>query len=163
MAKTKVPAKPKTKEVPVVEVSGEKLKRVSDIRTYKKDVLSFKSRIKVIQADMAEIVDNTDEGTEVLKLEQQLETARANLRRRLEGNSEWAKLTEDLADERLSLRDAERILSDYLLAYFADTKEKQVELGPHEAHEVILNGKLGKEKDFQTNLFSASAQEANNE
>jgi hypothetical protein len=63
----------------------------------------------------------------------------------------------DLADEKLSLKDAQDNLSDFLLAYFADTRERQIELAPQNAYELTIKAKLGKAKDFQTNIFSAPA------
>lgn len=150
---------PKKAKDKVIEVDGDAVRRIGTIRQYKGDIDSFKSRIKAIDERIGEIIDGLDEGTAVEKLQEQLEAARADLKRRLEGNSEYVKLTEDIADERLSLRDAESIMSDYLLAYFVDTSERQIELGPGEANEVILKGKLGKAKDFQTNLFSKKPEE----
>ena len=161
-AKTKVPKAPAPKKLDI-EVDAAALDIIAKVRTYDKDIRSFQSKAKQLSDDMTKIAEGTDEYTEVLKLNAQLETARANLKRRLAGNSAWIKLSEELAEERLSITDAQNSMSDFLLVYFADTKEKQIEFGPHEAKEVILRARLGKAKDFQTNLFSASAQEATSE
>lgn len=155
MPATKTKPKPK-KDVPVIEASATDVERHGLIRTHNQDIKAFKSRLKGLVERAQKIIDGTAEGQEVDKLADQLNVARENLRRRLEGNSEYMKLTEEMADERLSIRDAERVLSDLLLANFADTRERQIELGPHEAYQVILRGRLGKPKDFQTSIFSGA-------
>lgn len=156
---TAVPKAPAAKKL-VIEVDAEKINIISKVRTFDGDIQSFKSRIKNIQEDMQDILDEVNEYDAVVVLQGELEVAKANLKRRLQSNSKWLKLTEDLADERLSKKDAEANLSDFLLEYFADTHEKQIELGPQNAREVVYKAKLGKAKEFQTNLFSAPAQEA---
>jgi len=150
---TAVPKTPEPKKLEI-EVDGEKLAWIGKVRTFDADVHSFQSRIKSIQESMQDVLDGTDEYSAVLRAQDELETARANLKRRLDGNSEWIALTEDLAQERLSLKDAQANLSEFLLGYFHDTGEKQIELGPGNGREVILKGRLGKAKDFQTNIFS---------
>lgn len=65
-----------------------------------------------------------------------------------------AEIIEGLAEERLALKDAEGNLSEFLLGYFHETGEKQIDLGPGQGREVILKGKLGKQKAIQTNIFS---------
>ncbi|HEX4775068.1 MAG TPA: hypothetical protein VH234_06145 [Candidatus Saccharimonadales bacterium] len=157
---TAVPKKPEPK---TLEISGEKLNIISKVRTFDGDIKSFKSRIKTIQERMQEVLDGTDEYSAVLEAQGKLDLTKENLKRRLDGISEWIKLTEDLAEERLSLKDANENMSDFLLAYFADTREKQIELGPKDAREVTIKARLGKAKDYQTNLFSAPAPEAAND
>lgn len=136
------------------EVDGEKLQIISRVRTFDGDIRAFSSRMKTIQERMLEIIEVTDENEAVEEAQGTLDNAKAALKRRLESNSEFMKLTEDLADEKLSIKDAKDNMSDFLLAYFADTHEKQIELGPGDAKEVIIKARLGKSKDFQTNLFS---------
>lgn len=136
------------------ELSSEQLHVISKVRTFDGDIRSFKSRIKTLNERITEIIENTDEHEVIVSLKDKLELARDNLKRRLSNSSEYVKLMEDLADEKLSLKDAQANMSDFLLGYFADTHERQIELGPKQAREVILNGRLGKPKDFQTNIFS---------
>jgi hypothetical protein len=137
-----------------ITVDGDHLEWIGKVRTFDADIHSFESRIKTLREQLVEEIENTDEYDEVLELQEKLKTARDNLKRRLESNQTYMDLTEDLANEKLSLKDAQANMSDFLLGYFADTHERQIELGPANAREVILKGKLGKPKDFQTNLFS---------
>ena len=62
-------------------------------------------------------------------------------------------LLEQLADEKEALKTARQNLSGFLLGYFHETGERQIELAEKDAREVILKGKLGKPKDFQTSIF----------
>lgn len=137
-----------------VEVDAEQLQWIHKVRTFDADIHSFQSRIKTLNDQIQEEVEKTDEYTEVFELQEKLKVARENLKRRLSNNSTYIDLVEDIANEKLSLKDAQANMSDFLLGYFAETHERQIELGPANAREVILKGKLGKPKDFQTNLFS---------
>lgn len=152
MTPVKVPSTPEPK---TLETVAEQSNLVSKVRTFDGDIKAFKSKIETIGERMEEIVSSIPEHEAVIDLNTKLSVARDALKRRLESNSEFVKLTEELGEERLSLKDANENMSDFLLAYFAENKEKQIELGPHEAKEIIIKAKLGKAKDFQTNIFSA--------
>lgn len=151
-----VPKAPEPKHIDL-EVDAGKLNLITKVRTFDGDIKSFESRIKTIKERMQEVLDVMDEYEAMSDAEARLKLLKEDLKRRLDGNSEWIKLTEDLAEEALSLKDAKDNMSDFLLAYFAETHEKQIELGPKEAREVVLRGRLGKAKDFQTNIFSRVA------
>jgi vacuolar-type H+-ATPase subunit I/STV1 len=134
------------------ERTGDNL--IPKIRSFDGDVKSFQSRIKTLNEQVQEEIENTNEYTKVAELTTDLAVARAALKRRLESNSSYVDLMSDLADEKLSLKDAQENMSDFLLAYFKQSGERQIELGPQNAREVVLKGKLGKAKEFQTNLFT---------
>jgi enamine deaminase RidA (YjgF/YER057c/UK114 family) len=144
----------------LIDEQGNSDANINKIRTFRDDVSSFQSRAKTIKEQLQEEIENTDEYDKVIEAETVLRVAKENLKRRLSSNSHYIELTEEFAEEKLSLRDAQANLSDFLLAYFADTKERQIELAPQNAYQVTIKAKLGKAIDFQTNIFS---QGGNNE
>lgn len=137
--------------------SGDSL--IPKVRNFDNDIFSFESRIKVLKEQLQDELENTDEYTEVQRLSEALKVARENLKRRMQNNRIYMDLTEELGDEKLALKDAKANMSDFLLAYFVKTQEHQIELGPKQAREVIIKGRLGKPKDFQTNIFSNREEE----
>jgi len=143
-------SKPKTKEI---EVNAKVLGWVEKVRTFMQDIESFKNRIATIKEQLVEMAENTNEFTEVQRCEEALAVARENLKRRLANMDGYNDLNEELADEKESLKTANQNLSDFLLGYFHETGERQIEISPKDAREVLLTGKLGKAKKFQTNLF----------
>lgn len=50
------------------------------------------------------------------------------------------------------LNDAQEILSDYLIAFATNTKERQLKTSDVDAREIILKGKLGKRGRYQESM-----------
>lgn len=141
-----------------IEIDAGKLNIISKVRNFDNDIKSFESRMKTLREQIQEEIENAPEWEKIEKFTEELGVLRAALLRRLKSNQTYVDLMSELNDESLSLKDAKANMSDFLLGYFAETHEKQIELGPSYAREVILKGRLGKTKDFQTNIFSAAAQ-----
>ncbi len=139
----------------VIDVDADKLRLIEKVRTFDGDIKAFASQAKTITEHITEIIEGFAEYEEVNRLQALLVNAKADLKRRFESSSEYIKLTEELTDEKLSLKDAKEHISDFLLAYFHETGERQIELRPGNGREVVLKASLGKPKDIQTNLFSA--------
>jgi regulator of replication initiation timing len=136
-----------------VTVDAKILAYIEKIRTFQGNIDSFVSRIKVIDEQLLEMAENTDEYTEVVRANDALKLAQENLKERLSRVDGYNNLMEERADEREALKTAKLNLSDFLLGYYHDTGERQIETSPKEAREVILTGRLGKERKFQTSLF----------
>jgi tRNA A37 methylthiotransferase MiaB len=137
-----------------IKIDPETLSWITKVKTYQSDVDDFKQRIKTANETLVEKIENTIEHEEVAKLEEQLRKARENLKYKLMNKSDYVELLGEKADLKDSLSAAKKNLSDTLLGYFHKTGEQQIEISAKEAREVILTGKLGKEKEFQTSLFS---------
>jgi len=136
-----------------IEADPKVLDWISKVRTFEGDINSFQSRIKTIQEQLVEMAENTDEYTEVMRAQDALRLAQEKLKDRLSRVDGYNDLCEELADEKDALKTAKQNLSDFLLGYFHETGERQIETSPKNAREVILSGRLGKEKKFQTSLF----------
>ena len=126
---------------------------VDNIRTFDHELREHDQRIKTLREQLQDRAESTDEYAVVESLKAQLKEAREKLKQKLLSLPGYNDLAEKLADEKDSKKSAELDMSDFLIAYHAETKERQVELEPGDAREVILKGRLGKPKDYQTNLF----------
>jgi hypothetical protein len=126
------------------------------IRTFQNDVDSFESHIKTLKEQVQEIIEGTDEHERVLELTEQLKQAKVDLKRALMAKPGYNDLLEKLADEKDALKSAKQTLSDFLLGYFRETGEQQIELEPKDAREVILQARLRKARDLQTSMFGKS-------
>jgi DNA repair exonuclease SbcCD ATPase subunit len=126
------------------------------IRIFQNDVDRFESNIKTLREQVQEIIEGTDEHERVLALTEQLKQAKVDLKRALMAKPEYNELLEKLADEKDAWKSAKENLSDFLLGYFRETGEQQIELEPKDAREVILQARLGKAKGFQTSMFGKS-------
>lgn len=127
-----------------------------DIREYEKDAQHKKDRIAQLKEDLQEKIDNTDAGERVGQLKDQLKIAQEDLISELKRNPEVNNLMEEIAAEKDVLKGIMLTLSDLLVAYFAETKERQVQIDEQgHAKDVLLTAKLGKEeKKYQTSIFS---------
>lgn len=144
-----MPTKPKG-----LEVDSETLEMIARVRTFEADIKSFASRLKTLLEQKQEIVENTNEYDAVLKVQEALAEANDKLRTALSSKDGYNDLLESIGEEREALSSARRNLSDFLLGYFHKTGERQIEIANHKAREVILSGRLGKEKDYQTSIFA---------
>lgn len=129
---------------------------MQDIREREKEISTKKDRIKVLKEDLTEKIDNTDSGERVGKLRDQLKIAQEDLVAELKRNPEVNDLMEEIAAEKDTLKGMQMALSDDLVAYFAQTQERQVQMDEQgHARDVLLSAKLGKEeKQYQESLFS---------
>jgi DNA repair exonuclease SbcCD ATPase subunit len=126
---------------------------IDNVRTFDQDIRKFETNIKRLNEMATEAVEKLPEHDEVERLKEELKTAREALKQatlRLPGYND---LQQQIADEKDALKSAKLNLSDFLLGYFHETGERQIELEAKDAREIILKGKLGKPTQFQTNLF----------
>jgi chromosome segregation ATPase len=126
---------------------------IDHVRTFDHDIRKFETNLKRLKEMIEEAVSKLPEHDEIESLAEQLKTAREALKQAKLRTPGLNDLMQQLADEKDSLKDAKLNLSDFLLGYFKETGERQIELAEKDAREVILKGKLGKPTQFQTNLF----------
>ncbi len=131
---------------------------IDQVRTFDHGISKFETNLKRLKEMTTEAVEKLPEHDEVERLQEELKTAREALKQatlRLPGYND---LLQQIGDEKDALKEAKLNLSDFLLGYFHETGERQIELEPKDAREVILKGKLGKPRGYQTNLFSGGEQ-----
>lgn len=127
---------------------------IDRVRTFDHDIQNFETNIKRLKEMATEAVEKLPERDEVERLQEELKTAKEALKQATLRTPGYNDLIQQIADEKDSLKDARLNLSDFLLGYFKETGERQIELEPKDAREVILKGRLGKAKDFQLNLLN---------
>ena len=127
-----------------------------DIRDRTKDIEQKESRIKTLKEDLQEKIDNTEAGERVGRLRDQLKIAQEDLVSELKRDGDVNNLMEEIAAEKDVLKGMRMALSDDLIAYFAQTKERQVQMDEQgHARDVLMTAKLGKEeKQYQESIFS---------
>lgn len=132
---------------------------VENVRTFDRDIHKFEHNLKTLKEQATEQVEKLPEHDEVERLKEELKQAREALKQatlRLPGYND---LMEQIGDEKDALKTAKLNLSDFLLGYFKETGERQIELEPKDAREVILKGRLGKPTQFQTSIFNQEARD----
>jgi hypothetical protein len=142
-------------------VSSTKQDMLEDIREYEHDIKAKEQRIKTLNEDLAEKVENTEAADKVGKLKDQLKIAQEDLVAELKRNPEVNDLLEEIGAEKEVLKGLKFSLSNHLVAYSLLTQERQVEMdGEGHARDVILTAKLGKEeKNYQTSLIQPQGDE----
>ncbi len=128
-----------------------------DIRERTKDIEVKEARIKQLNEDLKEKVENTEAGERVGKLRDQLKIAQEDLVSELKRDGAVNDLMEEIGAEKDTLKGMKMALSDDLIAYFATTKERQVEMDSEgHARDIMMTAKLSKdEKNYQTSLITA--------
>lgn len=132
---------------------------VDKVRLFDLDIRKFEHNAKVLKEQITERIESLPEYAAVESLKEQLKTAQEALKQAKLQAPGLNDLQQQLTDEKDALKSARLNMSDFLLGYFAETHERQIELEAGDAREVILKGKLGKPKDFQVSIFSQGADE----
>lgn len=138
----------------MADTEGETTRLIENVRAFDHELCEHQQNIKTLNEQLKEIEEGTDEYAVVESLKAQLKAAREKLKYKLLQTQRYNDLAERLADEKHQKQEAEVDISDFLLAYHAETKERQIELEPKDAREVILKARLGKAKEFQTSLLT---------
>lgn len=135
---------------------------LEEIREYEKDIRVKENRIKELNEDLKEKIENTEAGERVGQLKDQLKIAQEELIAELKRNGEVNDLMEEIGAEKDTLKGMKMTLSDHLVAYSLMTQERQVQMDEEgHARDVILSAKLGREeKQYQTSIFSKESENA---
>ena len=127
----------------------------TDIRSRELELERLTNQIKTVNEQMVEILEDTNEYDDVINLSEQLKVAKEKLRLRMQQHPDYMNLTEKKAELADTKKAVKHILSEKLVAYFGQTKERQIEVGPGgDARTIVLEGKLGKQQKYQESLFS---------
>lgn len=129
---------------------------VTKIRQLDTHIFTAKGRLKILREEQLEKLNEHTAHKELVVAQLAVETAKKNLERVLIGDGDYNNLLERIADEKDDIRETGYTLSLYLVEWYAQTHQKQIEIGakPGDAKEVLITGKLGKTAKFQTRLFS---------
>jgi FlaA1/EpsC-like NDP-sugar epimerase len=98
------------------------------------------------------IIEDTDAHQSIVQYRQYILAAKEELKKELAGNSSYLRATEDLAEEKLKLKDLKDIMS-HNLRYYRENDATQVPMtNDHRAKQLLVTAKLGKEEAFQEQL-----------
>ena len=134
---------------------------IQEIREMDQSIKAKEQKIKTLNEDLKEKIDNTDAGEKVGRLRDQLKIAQEELIAELKRNGEVNDLMEEIGAEKDTLKGMKMTMSDHLVAYFAQTQDRQVQMDEEgHARDVMLSAKLSKEeKQYQESLFNQEREE----
>ena len=129
---------------------------LENIRLYDNDIKQTEARIKDLKERLEEETQNTDEADAVAKAKDALAIAQEDLMSVLKRKPEVNDLLEEIGAEKEVLKGQKFHLSNYLVAYFAQTQNRQVQMDEQgHARDVLLTAKLSKEEhQYQTSIFA---------
>jgi hypothetical protein len=128
---------------------------IDTIKQYERDIEITKSQIKTKTEIISDHVEQMDEWFELEEAKEAVARARLALSQKLMGDADHNNRLEELAQLKQKKKEQQTILSDYIVAYFGMTQEKQVQVEVNgDARALVLTGKLGKKQKYQTSLFS---------
>lgn len=133
---------------------------LEDIRENEKEIRAKQQKVKTLNEDLKEKIENTEAGDRVGKLKDQLKVAQEDLLAELKRNPEVNDLMEEIGAERQTISGLQFALSNNLVAYSLLTQERQVQMDEQgTARDVILTAKLGKDEHlYQESLFNQENQ-----
>ena len=128
---------------------------IRNVRNHELSIERVKNQIATVNEQIKEELESMDEYDDVLNLEGQLAVAKEKLRTALQSKSGYIDLLEKKGELQETLKGHKHILSEELVTYYGQTKERQIEIGANgDARAVVLTGKLGKEQKYQTSLLN---------
>lgn len=128
---------------------------IQTIRLYEKDIDATKHKIDTINEQLRDELEAMQEYIAVRDAQEVLDEAKAKLKLALLDDASYNNLLEEKGQLNEKMRDMKEILSDHLVAYFAQTNERQIEISDNgDARSVIITGKLGKRQKYQTSLLA---------
>lgn len=101
-------------------------------------------KVKTLRDQLKDAMENNAEYTVIAEQIKELATKRSEAKKILLDDKDFQKLTTELDDERLKLKDLQEILSHYLVSYYRETNETKVTDDMGETRQLLLNAKIGK-------------------
>jgi len=101
-------------------------------------------KIKTLRDQQKDVMEQNDEYKAISDDIKELAGKRLTARKALMDDKDYQKVTADLDDERIKLKDLQEILSHYLVSYYRETNETKVTDDMGETRQVVLSAKIGK-------------------
>jgi len=102
------------------------------------------AKVKTLREQLKDAMESNDEYKTLAEQIKELSNKRLEAKKILFDNKDYQKLSADLDDERLKLKDLQEILSHYLVSYYRETNETKVTDDMGETRQLLLNAKIGK-------------------
>ncbi len=127
---------------------------IDKILIFDRDIAKFEHTVKTLKEQITDQIERLPEHAVVEQLAEQLKQTKEALKQATVRVPGLNDLQQQLADEKDALKQARLNLSDFLLGYFHETGERQIELEAADPREIVLSGKLKKAKGGQVSLFN---------
>ncbi len=101
-------------------------------------------KIKTLRDQQKDVMEQNDEYKNIAEQIKELAGKRLTAKKALLDDKDYQKVSADLDDERIKLKDLQEILSHYLVSYYRETNETRVTDDMGETSQLVLNAKIGK-------------------
>lgn len=133
---------------------------INNIKDKERDIDATQQQIATRKEMIEELVEQKQEWLDVETAKEELEHARQRLAQVLATDRDYNDQLEDLGQLKDKLKSEKELLSDLIVGYALETKERQIELNNQgDARELVIKGRLGKKAKYQTNMFAPLPEE----
>ena len=101
-------------------------------------------KVKTLREQLKDVMEQNDEYRTLAEQIKELADKRLAAKKALLDDKDYQKVSADLDDERLKLKDLQEILSHCLVSYYRETNQTQLTDDLGETRGVVLNAKIGK-------------------
>jgi vacuolar-type H+-ATPase subunit E/Vma4 len=127
---------------------------ISAIQSQERAIEITKNKIATRKELMSDAVESKQEWLDLESTKEEVKRLANKLQLSLQGDLAYGNQLEDLAQLKDKLKSQKETLSDLVVGYVLETKERQVEMNNQgDARDLIIKGSLGKKGKYQTNLF----------
>lgn len=108
------------------------------------EIRQTQDKVKTLREQMRDVMDQNDEYKALQDELKELTNKRQLAKKVLLDDKDYQKVSADLDDERLKLKDLQEIMSHHLVSYYRETNETKVTDDQGETHSVVISAKIGK-------------------
>ena len=102
------------------------------------------NNVKTLREQLKDVMEQNDEYRVLAEQIKELSEKRLMAKKALLDDIDYQKISADLDDERLKLKDLQEILSHYLVSHYRETNQTQVTDDLGETRAVVVSAKIGK-------------------
>lgn len=108
------------------------------------EIRDAQTKVKTLREQLKDITEQNDEYKRLQEEIKTLTEKRQAAKAVLLDDKDYQKVSDDLDDERLKLKDLQEILSHYLVSYYKENDTTQITDDLGETRSMILQAKVGK-------------------
>jgi len=102
------------------------------------------NNVKTLREQLKDVMEQNAEYRLLAEQIKELSEKRLMAKKALLDDKDYQKISVDLDDERLKLKDLQEILSHYLVSHYRETNQTQVTDDLGETRAVVVSAKIGK-------------------
>lgn len=108
------------------------------------EIRETQTKVKTLREQLKDVTEQNDEYKQLAEEIKALSEKRLAAKKALLDDKDYQKVSADLDDERIKLKDLQEILSHYLISHYRETNSTQVTDDLGETRAVVLQAKIGK-------------------